>query len=323
MRALRWLALALVLATALVWQWRQAAPSGSPAAAQSDAADVVAANTPPIAADTSARASAVDPRAADGADPQPAPSPHAATADTPAAPALPTPAQAREWMRQRQRNMECGTARSDYRTKTRERQEWPWMPPELVASERAAIEAARGRLLEGCPPEIVDEAARKQYSDERQARLEAARRAGDLLARLQPGRIRTPEDRNRARAALYDALLSGDPDLIAQIGRMLDYIQPPDWLASPQAPASFVWRLVACDLGMDCGPGSRVLDLECLSSGGGCGYNHLAESYRDWLPPWQYRLVEQRRAELLARIRSGQIAGLFDPPPRAQAGRGP
>lgn len=74
---------------------------------------------------------------------------------------------------------------------------------------------------------------------------------------------------------------------------------------------------------MDCGPGSRALDLACLSHGGGCGYQHLSESYRDWLPPWQVRLVERRRAELLARIRTGQIAGIFDPPPRTQPGGKP
>ena len=315
MRARRWWLAILVLLAAMAWQSQRALESGMPPTVPPSSTASDGAGAAASALNSTAPPPAVESAepAADGAttsQPQ-------AVLPSPAPPTLPTPtpAQAREWMRQRQREMECGTARRDNASEIRQTREWPWMPPERVAAERAAIAEARERLLQGCPPEIADEAERKRHWAQRQAELEAARRAGDLLARLSPVTIKTPEERNRARATLYDALLSGDPEAIAQIGRLQDYIQPAQIFdANPQAPASYVWPLVACDLGMDCGPGSRALDLACLSHGGGCGYQHLSESHRDWLPPWQYRLVERRRAELLARIRSGQIAGIFDPP---------
>ena len=315
MRARRWWLAILVLLAAMAWQSQRALESGMPPTVPPSSTASDGAGAAASALNSTAPPPAVESAepAADGAttsQPQ-------AVLPSPAPPTLPTPtpAQAREWMRQRQREMECGTARRDNASEIRQTREWPWMPPERVAAERAAIAEARERLLQGCPPEIADEAERKRHWAQRQAELEAARRAGDLLARLSPVSIKTPEERNRARATLYDALLSGDPEAIAQIGQLQDYVQPaPIFDANPQAPASYVWPLVACDLGMDCGPGSRALDLACLSHGGGCGYQHLSESHRDWLPPWQYRLVERRRAELLARIRSGQIAGIFDPP---------
>lgn len=197
------------------------------------------------------------------------------------------------------------------------------MPPGRVAIEKLALEQARGRLLQDCPAQIADADARRRHWAQRQQELEAARRAGDLHARLTPGGLRTPEERERARGILYDALLSGDPDTIAMIGRMQDHIQPPRVFdADPQAIASYVWPLVGCDLGMDCGPGSRALDLACLSHGAGCGYADLSELYRNWLAPWQYRQTERRRAEIVARIRRGDIAGMFDPP-TPRAGEGP
>lgn len=224
MRARRWWLAILVLLAAMAWQSQRALESGKPPTVTPSTAS----DGPEVAASaldsTALPPTAASAEPADGA----ATAKPLAVSQSPAAPTLPTPtpAQAREWMRQRQRDMECATARRDIASEIRETREWPWMPPERVAAERAAIAEARERLLQGCPPEIADEAERKRHWAQRQAELEAARRAGDLLARLSPVSNKTPKERNRARATLYDALLSGDPEAIAQIGRLQDYIQP-------------------------------------------------------------------------------------------------
>ncbi len=234
MRARRWWLAILVLLAAMAWQSQRALESGKPPtvtpSTASDGPEVAA----PALDSTALPPTAASAEPADGA----ATAKPLAVSQSPAAPTLPTPtpAQAREWMRQRQRDMECATARRDIASEIRETREWPWMPPERVAAERAAIAEARERLLQGCPPEIADEAERKRHWAQRQAELEAARRAGDLLARLSPGGIKTPEERNRARATLYDALLSGDPEVIAQIGRLQDYIQPAQIFDAPSPP---------------------------------------------------------------------------------------
>lgn len=123
---------------------------------------------------------------------------------------------------------------------------------------------------------------------------------------------------------MYDAVLSGDPEAIARLGWLDVYAQS----AQPQSMDLFadrleVWPLVACDLGLDCGPGSRALDRACMTQGVGCGYPNYEAYVRDNLPPWRFQATDQRRREIVARIRNGQVAGLFDSQPPTSAGGKP
>ena len=59
---------------------------------------------------------------------------------------------------------------------------------------------------------------------------------------------------------------------------------------------------------------SRVLDHRCISrTSGACGAAKLEAAYRYTLHPAVFERIQARRAELLARIRSGQFGGIFVP----------
>lgn len=252
-----------------------------------------------------------------GADGDPRP----AASRAPTAPVL-TPAQARERMRERQRLQDCERAvqaTSPDAAGARERREWRWLPPEQVALEQLGLSEVGARVGQGCPPRPLTPEARRRQETELAADLAAAAAAGDLEARLRSWRY---EDANKdasreaLRALLYDILLSGDTELIAQVGEY-------HWMvnASNQTtvedlvPHGELWRLIACDLGAACGRGSRALDQLCLStSTAACAAPTVEAAVQGLIPAWQFRLLQQRRAELLARIRSGQIAGILDPP---------
>ncbi len=159
------------------------------------------------------------------------------------------------------------------------------------------------------------------------ADLAAAAAAGDLEARLRSWRYqdsKTDGGREALRALLYDVLLSGDAELIAQIGEFQWQVNPSrQTTAEDLVPHGELWRLVGCDLGAPCGRGSPALDRLCLStSTAACAAPSVAAALQGLLPAWQFRLLQQRRTELLARIRSGQVAGILDPPGQPAPGGG-
>jgi len=297
---------------------RLSTPSVAPAASDSSAAgsDGRTAHTSGNDADPAALASSPTAEAIE---------PFAPTVAAAAMPLLKfNAAQARVAMRQRWREQDCQMARL-YSTPTfvqRREQEWRWLPPDLVEQERRAVAAALTRLTADCPGEITDKAQLIRRSQESQAVLAAARTAGDLYARMEPARRGrdTAELAAEARATMYDVVLSGDMEAIARLGR-LDFLLQND--AGTQSIDMFVdgsslWPMVACDLGMDCGPASRALDQACQQIGNGCGYPNLEALVRDRSPPWQYRLTDQRHREIVVRLRSRWIAGMFDPAPPPQ-----
>lgn len=280
----------------------------------------------PAATDSAAVNEGVDPATAeDIADASPAP----ADASVPAAtgPAKPlraltlSAADARTVMRERWRDQECQAAQrqsAPNAQKWRELHDWRWLPPELVAAERKAMAEATARLTADCPAPNTDPAELRRRGEEAQAMLAAAQAAGDLYARLELNSASrdTAALTAQARAVMYDAVLSGDPEAIARLWRVEYLTRRGRRLAVSEQFVDFnLWPLVACDLGLNCGPGSRALDRACLELGNGCGYPSLEALVRDRSPPWQYALTEQRRRQIVARIRSGQIAGMFDPAP--------
>lgn len=252
------------------------------------------------------------------------------------APAKSTPllqlsaAEARAAMLARWRDQDCVAARRQSAPETmqrREQGEWRWLPPERAAAERQAVAQATARLSADCPAPVTENAELQRRGEQTQAMLAAATAAGDLYARLElssGGRNPPANLAAQARALMYDAVLSGDPEAIARLWRLEFLARRGRRTAlTEQYVDYYLWPLVACDLGLDCGPGSRALDRACLDPGAGCGYLNLEALVRDRSPPWQYQLTDQRRREIVARIRSGQIAGMFDPPPPTPPGGGP
>lgn len=107
-----------------------------------------------------------------------------------------------------------------------------------------------------------------------------------------------------------------------RLGDYVYHLDPTDYIRDPvRIYYRDVWRLVACDLGRPCDRGSRALDGLCLSTDtAACTQDSVEAASRYNLPPHLFDLVQQRRAELLARVRSGQIAGIFDPAPAPPPG---
>lgn len=247
------------------------------------------------------------------------------------APAM-SAAQAREQVLQGVRERDCeqaAYAMSERSKANTERFFWRWLPPEQVAVELLARRAAATRLAAGCPPLVDTPAAKNQRQLLRDRALAAARAAGDPVAQLRTWnqRSREPTAAHLAhlRTLLYDALLSGDPERIASIGLYERPLDPEGWRRDPAAHyLPIAWELVACDLGRDCGPTSLALDRMCLyQSSGTCGAASLEDALRYTTSPAIFERIQQRRQELLERIRSGQVAGMFDPPPPLPAWRGP
>ena len=232
-------------------------------------------------------------------------------------------AEARELMRRVITERDCeqaAYAATDHSKAQLEWHFWRWLPPEQAAYERAARSVAAARLAQGCAPVPTNDEALKRRRRAHAADEAAALAAGDLLARLRtpardPGRP-TVAEIAQIRGLLYDAVLSGDVELIAHIGaqeRWLDTLSQDEDL---RAVSSEIWQLVACDLGRDCGADSFALARICLYvSSSACGMQSVEAAIRQTQFEGVYRLMDQRRRELVARIRSGQIAGMFDPPP--------
>jgi hypothetical protein len=207
----------------------------------------------------------------------------------------------------------------------------------LDAAERARVldglRASIKRLLGVCTRQGFNTSG-EEFTEEAPgyllwARLSAAA-SGDLAARLVElgnGRPVPGRPADQAQLVLHEAVADGDPELLALIAEQSRFApltpMPPStpgsqssrkpWLRV-QFDAAAVWTLAACDLGMDCGPESPTLDRLCLVSGL-CAYPSVEEALRDGrITDEEAEETQARRHWLVERIRSGQIAGLFDPP---------
>lgn len=232
-------------------------------------------------------------------------------------------ATARALMQEYNQERDCLWARNGdtaKRLQMYEDSEWRWMAPERADAERQAITEATERYRASCPPAKDDATAKKQRQHDNEATLAAAERTGDLLARIRKSSTGPRRDsrQDELRALMYEIVLSGDVEAISQLGWLELSLNKPSSIYGYFPSPIDVWQLVACDLGLACGPGSRTLDLICLTSSppfGACGYDSFEAELRDRLPLHQWQHTDQRRNQILNRIRSGQIAGMFDPPP--------
>lgn len=198
---------------------------------------------------------------------------------------------------------------------------WRWLSEEAARLERARYAQARAWMSERCGPWTLDPRSERAQALRAELVRRAARSADlrDQLRALESATVEPTEtDAIAARRQLEAALADGRPELLRDIGRVLERSQYADpELLGPYAGggASSLFTLLACDLGMPCGADSEPVRLNCALRGV-CGYADYETLLFDaWHGARAAQILQQHRALLLARIRAGQIRGLFDPVP--------
>ena len=202
-------------------------------------------------------------------------------------------------------------------------QQWQWLGDEARALERKTYIEARTWAIERC-----GEWALVPDSDRAKALkaqlIERARQSSDLQDRLRAlaamtGAIEIDGSQAIAmRQLLEQALLAGRPDLLGDVGRVLNnsLVARAD-LLGPYAGygAVTLFSLLGCDLGASCGGDSDALRRNCALRGY-CGYPDYETMLFDaWHGAREREQIQAHRAELLRRIRAGDVVGLFDPLP--------
>jgi hypothetical protein len=194
------------------------------------------------------------------------------------------------------------------------------VPPSQQYAERTARMQALARRSSGC--EHVKHQVRDvsiQFDPNTNALLQQAADAGDRFAQLNYVSLAMDDaaGADHARAQLYEVVQSGDALAISEIGMKLARSRDPAHFGSTFRPgdsaAVFVWMLVGCDLGLECGPGSREHDRWCLRYGGGCAQANLAGAMRLVLGDPYFNQIDAQRRVLVERIRNRQWEGLFAP----------
>lgn len=187
-------------------------------------------------------------------------------------------------------------------------------------AERTARMQALARRSSGC--EHVKHQVRDvsiMFDPNTNALLQHAADAGDRFAKLSYVDLATDDvaGADRARAQLYEVVHSGDALAISEIGMKLARSRDPAHFGSAfqsgDSAAAFTWQLVACDLGLECGPASRELDRWCLKYGGGCAQADLAGAMRLVLGEDHFNRIDAQQRILVERIRNQDWQGMFAP----------
>lgn len=200
-------------------------------------------------------------------------------------------------------------------------QQWQWLGDEVAALERTRYAEARAWAIERCGDWVLVPESDRAVSLRTQL-VERAQQSTDLQDRLRAlygmrGAVEIDDAQAIAiRQLLEQALLAGRPELLGDIGRVLQAseVARAD-LLGPYAGAGAIslFSLLGCDLGAPCGADSDVLRRNCALAGF-CGYADYESMLFDAYHGSREReLIQRHRAELLRRIRAGLIAGLFDP----------
>lgn len=228
--------------------------------------------------------------------------------------------EARAYMHQRQRERDCALAREANQPEKmteREEMEWQWLPAESAAAERAAFAESSRRMLDGCRDEPADSEQQRILDSRRASELAAAIRAGVLQARIEAldvPRGAGPDYPDELYPLARDVFASKDPEAIHRLGRLSErYGQGMGWRHIPDP--ELVWSLVACDLGRECGAGSRALDQDCLSHGN-CGYPDLESALRDRVSPQQFERAQMLRRGIVDHYRAGALERFMQRDPR-------
>jgi len=194
------------------------------------------------------------------------------------------------------------------------------VPPSQQDAERGARAQALARRSTGC--EQVKHLVRDvsiQFDPNTNALLQQAADAGDRFAQLSNLKLYADEasTADQARAQLYAAVHSGDALAVAEIGQVLARSRDPAQYGSVftagDSAVTFTWLLVACDLGLECGAASQVLDRWCLRYGGGCAQADLAGAIRLVFGEQYFTPIDAQRRMLVERIRNQDWQGMFAP----------
>lgn len=194
------------------------------------------------------------------------------------------------------------------------------VPPAQHDAERAARAQALARRSAGCEHlrhQVRDVSI--QFDPATSALLQQADGAGDRFARLRNSRL--PIDgapaEEQLRAQLYEVVHSGDALAISEIGRVLALSRDPARFGSTATAGDMslvhAWLLVACDLGLECGTGSRELDHWCLVYAGGCARADLAAAIRLAHGEDYFNRIDAQRRILVERIRNQDWQAMFAP----------
>ena len=202
-------------------------------------------------------------------------------------------------------------------------QEWRWLGEDAAALERSNYARARSTFIERCGPWTMDRASDRAAALKIEL-IKRANRSADLADRLRAMSTDTAVDEAdevrlaEARQLLETALTAGRPELLREVGRVLERSR----MAMPEqlgpyagSGAATLFTLLACDLGMACAADSEIVQLNCAFRGR-CGYaDYETMAFDSWHGAREQELIQTHRAELLRRIRAGEIDGLFDPVP--------
>lgn len=229
---------------------------------------------------------------------------------------------ARQLMRERQRRSDCLYARSTRRQAQMHAYEQAvgrWLHPGQVEAELSGWQASLSRLGQGC--DDVDSQSQQRARAGRRthdAERDAAAAAGDLWARLEQARNRpdrhTDAGVEAVRELLYQAAAANDLELLPAIADLIRNESNPRRFGVSSSDTHQVmlrWQLAACTLGLECGPGSRVMDLVCLQYRS-CSRPDLTSALIEVLAPRQMALLEAQAQELAQRLRRGDLAGMFE-----------
>lgn len=195
---------------------------------------------------------------------------------------------------------------------------WAWLSPELAALERDWQAQAKLALAKDCADWAVDTST-PRFRSLHQALRDRLSRSPDPLDRVLAALLaeqHAEEALPAIRAQIEDLVRRGRGQEMAALADVL--WMSPWW--SPYTAGAYaggnsmvLWHLVACDLGADCGARSHFLRRACAGSGY-CGYPDVETLMHDAVLGLDAaERVAAARATLLARIRSGQVEGLFDP----------
>lgn len=112
-----------------------------------------------------------------------------------------------------------------------------------------------------------------------------------------------------------DLLSSGDPDTLLALSDLMGETSKLKGTAAGTSVADAAWKLVACDFGLDCSNGSRLLRGFCLNGGMYCGPGDLrANMMNGGFPPETFAQVQELEHTIYQAIRDGKVASLFDQP---------
>ncbi len=198
-----------------------------------------------------------------------------------------------------------------------------WLTPEAQAVERAAYAKARAWLDERCREWAMEPGKRaldltKAFIERAQRSPQLADRLAGLFAQLQSADP-PPGDIGLVRELLDDALRAGDPELLLGIGRVLGPSQIGEirqlGIFAGSHLSSLAFALAGCELGAACGPNSPLVMHACALQGR-CGYLDYPTLVYDASVGRDDAAVLRRVVDQIVHlVRSGQTAGMFDPPP--------